>query len=291
MNQRIKGSFFVFLSALLFGSYGIWAVLLGSDFGVFFQGWVRAFLVLLILIPLAYFTKAWIPLSKSDLKLYAWCCGFGIFTQAPLYYAFQNSGVGIASLIFFAAFLVTSYVVGALMLNENIDRTKQIALFLALIGLVFTFWNSLGVFSFLALALAIVNGIASGGEVSTTKLIPQKFSALQTSIMVWGSIFITHLPVSLLIGEAQLTPTLSLSWLAMIGFAFAGVLAFWLVIEGFKYVEASVGGLIGLLEIVFAIVFGVLVFSENLYLSTIFGAIIIIFAASLPHFSDIFKKR
>ena len=232
----MKGSLFVFLSALLFGSYGIWAVLLGSEFGVFFQGWVRAFLVLLVLIPFAYFTKAWIPLSKSDLKLYAWCCGFGVFTQAPLYYAFQNSGVGIASLIFFAAFLLTSYIVGALMLNEHINRTKQIALFLALIGLVLTFWNSLGIFSFLALALAIINGIASGGEVSTTKLIPQKFSALQTSIMVWGSIFVTHLPISVLIGETQLAPALSLPWLATIGFALAGVMAFWLVIEGFKYV-------------------------------------------------------
>ena len=98
--QNLKGQLFVLLSAVLFGSYGIWAVLLGSDFGVFFQGYVRSFLVLLILVSIMVLTNSWKPLTKSDMKAYAWCCGFGIFTQAPLYYAFQHAGVGIVSLVF-----------------------------------------------------------------------------------------------------------------------------------------------------------------------------------------------
>ncbi|MBI4138025.1 MAG: DMT family transporter [Candidatus Wildermuthbacteria bacterium] len=291
MLQKRKGSFFVLFSALLFGSYGIWAVLLGSDFGVFYQGWIRAFLVLLILVPVVYLTKAWKPLTKADLKLYAWCCGFGIFTQAPLYYAFQHSGVGIASLIFFATFLITSYIVGALMLQERTTFIKILSLILALAGLAFTFVNSLGVFSLFALALAVVNGVASGGEVSTTKLVQNNFSALQTSVMVWAAIFITHLPISLLAGETQLIPALTVPWLAMLGFTIAGVLAFWLVTEGFKYVDASIGGLIGLLEVVFAIIFGALVFSEHIYFSTALGAVIIVIAAAMPHIVDMLSKK
>lgn len=291
MSSKLKGSLFVLVSSLLFGSYGIWAVLLGSDFGVFFQGWVRAFLVLLVLISVAYFTREWKPLTKADLRLYAWPCGFGIFSQAPIYYAFQHSGVGIASLIFFAASLIAAYVIGYLMLREEFTAVKVLSFILALFGLALTFYHSLGTFSFLALTLAGVNGFSSGAEVSTTKLVPPQFSAIQTSIMVWGAIFITHLPVSLLLGETQVVPQFNIHWLAMLGFTFAGVLAFWLVVEGYKYVEASIGGLIGLLEIVFAILFGTLVFSEQLHLVTILGASIIILAAAMPHTVDILKSK
>lgn len=288
-KHSLKGSVFVFLSALLFGSYGIWAVLLGSDFGVFFQGYVRSFLVLIILIPIVLIKKSWKPLTKDDWVKYTWCCAFGVFTQAPLYYAFQHAGVGISSLIFFSALLITSYAVGFILLNESFTRTKVISFILAVIGLAFTFFRSLEAFSLLALLLAAVNGVASGGEVATTKLVPEKFSALQTTIMIWGAIFITHLLASLLLGEHQVMPAFNIQWLAMLGFTLAGVLAFWLVIEGFKYVDASIGGLIGLLEVVFAIIFGILVFHEQLTASILVGAILIIGAAMMPHFQKTVK--
>ena len=282
-NQSLKGSLFVFLSALLFGSYGIWAVLLGSDFGPFFQGYVRALLVLLVLVPIVLLQKSWLPLSRDDWKRYSWCMGFGVFTQAPLYYAFQNAGVGISSLIFFSMLLITSYIVGFSLLKETPTRVKIVSLVLAFLGLAFTFFNSLETFSVIALILAAINGIASGGDVATTKLIPEKFGALQTSIMVWGAIFVTHLPFSLLLGENQIIPALNIHWLAMLGFTVAGVLGFWLVIEGFKRVDASIGGLIGLLEIVFAIIFGALVFGETITSPIIIGSILIIGAAVLPY--------
>lgn len=280
---KIKGPLFIFISSILFGSYGIWAVLLGTDFGVFYQGYVRALLVLAVLVPAVIITKSWQPVIWADAKKYAWCCIFGIFTQAPLYYAFQNAGVGISSLIFFAMLLITSYVVGFVLIGEQLNRVKVISLVLAIIGLVLTFWSQLHVFSLLALVLAAVNGIASGGEVATTKLIPEKFSTLQTSILIWAVIAITHIPASLIAGEYQIIPALNGQWLAMLGFALAGVLAFWLVVEGFKYVDASIGGLIGLLEIVFAILFGILVFNEAITWSIIVGALLIIGAAVLPH--------
>ncbi len=282
-RNSLKGSLFVFLSALLFGSYGIWAVLLSSDFGVFFQGYVRSLLVLIVLVPIIIIKKSWIPLTKHDWIKYAWCCGFGIFTQAPLYYAFQNAGVGISSLMFFSALLITSYAVGFVLIKEASTRTKLISLVLAIIGLSFTFFKSLEFFSLAALLLAALNGVASGGEVATTKLVPEKFSALQTSVMVWGAIFISHLIASFVAGEQQIVPALNIHWLAMLGFTVAGIMAFWLVIEGFKYVDATVGGLIGLLEVVAAIIFGAIVFHEQITPPIIIGSILIIGAAALPH--------
>lgn len=289
--KNLYGSILVLISSILFGSYGIWSVLLGSDFGVFFQGYIRSGIVLLFLIPICYFTNSWTKMEKPDWKYFYWCCGFAIFTQAPLYYAFQHSGVGISSLIFFAVSLITAYIVGKLLLSEKIDTIKIISLLLAFTGLVFIFYSSLGVFSVFALLMAGLNGIASGGEVSTTKLVPSKFSAVQTSIIVWGSIFITHLPMSFLVGEQQILPQLNIHWLAMFCFAMAGLLAFYLTVEGYKYIEASVGGLVGLLEIVFAIIFGWLAFGEHITYSIIFGSAIILFSAVLPNIKDLIYKK
>lgn len=289
--SKIKGPFLIFLSAVLFGSYGLWAVLVGSDFGPFFQGYVRAFFILLILVPLAFFTKAWKPFTLSDGRKYFWTMFFGIFTQAPLYYAFQNAGIGISSLIFFSLLLITSYIIGFTFLNEKVTKIKIISLVIAIGGLVLTFGSSVAHVSVVALLLAALNGVASGGELATTKLIPEKFSTLQTSIMIWATILITHLPLSFLFHERQIPFSFNTHWIAMIGFTLAGVVAFWLVVEGYKYVDASIGGLIGLLEIVFSIMLGIIVFHESLTLAVFIGLTLIIIASILPHYYELKLTR
>lgn len=286
LNQ-LKGTVLVFISSILFGSYGIWAVLIGKSFGIFFQGYVRSILVLIILIPICVYLKSWRKIEKKDYKLFLWFSLFVVFTQAPLYYAFQNSGVGIASLVFFATYLITQYIFGSVILKEKIGKIKSISLILAIVGLFFIFNTSLGIFSLLALFMASLNGIASGFEVAYTKLLT-KYNPIQTSIIAWSAIAMTHFPISILIGEKQIAPTFSSQYLSMVCFAAAGALAFFLVVYGYKYVEASIGGLIGLFEIIFAIIFGAIIFGEKITPSIIIGSIIILTSASLPY---IFKKK
>jgi drug/metabolite transporter (DMT)-like permease len=50
-------------------------------------------------------------------------------------------------------------------------------------------------------------------------------------------------------------------------------------------VESGTGGLLGLLEIVFSILFGILLFEERLTWRVTVGGILIIIAAALPHLS------
>ena len=74
-------------------------------------------------------------------------------------------------------------------------------------------------------------------------------------------------------------------WLWQLGYTVASMLAFWLIIEGLKYVEAGIGGLLGLLEIIFSIVFGIFLFGEELSSKVIIGGCLILVAAALPHLS------
>ena len=281
--KQLKGSLLIFLSSILFGSFGIWSVLTGRDFGVFFQGYVRAIIVLLFLIPMCIYSKSWVKIEKRDYKSFAVFSIFVVFTQAPLYYAFQHSGVGIASLVFFATYLITQYIFGGLFLDEKIGKVKVISFILAITGLLFVFNTSIGIFSLFALVMASINGIASGSEIASTKLIRKEFGVIQTSIIGWLAIVITHLPMSLLFGEKQIIPTISIHWIAMLCFAISGMLAFMFVVYGYKTIEASIGGLIGLLEIVFAILFGAIVFGEKITTSIVFGSLIILCSAMLPY--------
>jgi len=66
---------------------------------------------------------------------------------------------------------------------------------------------------------------------------------------------------------------------------------FWLIIAGLKHLEASTGGLLGLLEIVFSILFGIVIFGESLTGRLIVGGALIIIAAALPHLKEVYDKR
>ena len=64
---------------------------------------------------------------------------------------------------------------------------------------------------------------------------------------------------------------------------------FYLLVKGLESVEASISGLIGLLEIVFSIMFGIIIFNEGLTIQVITAASLIITASALPHIYERFK--
>ena len=72
-------------------------------------------------------------------------------------------------------------------------------------------------------------------------------------------------------------------WGAQLGYATAMLLANWSVIEGFKHIEASVGSLVGLAEILFGISFGIILFGETLSTGTLIGGSLIIVSVILPN--------
>jgi drug/metabolite transporter (DMT)-like permease len=138
--------------------------------------------------------------------------------------------------------------------------------------------------------MAVLNGIASGGEVAFSKKLSDKYSPLYLTTLSWLIIAATSLPLSLALGESQVPPALTLPWLFLICYAISSLLAFWTVILGVRYLEASIGGLIGLLEIVFSIAFGVLFFGESISGRIAIGGALIIFAAALPNLADLLSR-
>jgi drug/metabolite transporter (DMT)-like permease len=289
MEQK-KGIAMIIIAALMFGSYGIWSRLMGDSFGTFFQGWTRAFIISIILLPILLWNKQIVPIARKD---WGWMAVFLIFTsctQAPLYYSFNHMDVGSATLLFFVSMLLTMYLFGIFFLGEKITLIKAISFVLAGIGMSIVFSFSLIVFTVLAVGAALLNGIASGGEIASSKKLTGDYSPLYVAWLSWVIIFITNTPISLLLGEVQHVPTLNAAWLYQMGFVIVSIFGFWLMIKGVQYTEASIGGLIGLLEIVFSIALGVIIFNEQLTFQVVLGATFIILAAALPHMYGLIKK-
>lgn len=275
----------------MFGSYGVWSRLIGSSLGPLFQGWTRGLVLSVILIPLLAYRKEIIPIEKKDWK---WLIVFLVFTsatQAPIFYAFNHMDIGSASLLFFVTMLLTMYVVGLVFLKEKLTSAKLASLMLASIGLYSIFSFSIQKFTLLAASMAVLNGIASGGEVAFSKKLSGDYSPLYLSLISWLIIIPTNGLLSVVIGEKQVLPTFTLFWFWQLCYILVSFFAFWFVMYGLKYVEASIGGLIGLMEVVFSILFGIVIFGENLTTKIIIGAFLILGAASFPHISILLKKQ
>ncbi len=289
-SRKTRGLFFIFISAIMFGSYGIWSRLIGVGEGIFYPSWTRGLLIALALLPILLYKKQIVPIKRSDWKWMSVYLLATSLTQAPLFYAFNHMNIGTATLLFFVTMLLTMYAVGVFFLGEKLTKIKTISFALAFLGLYITFSFSILVFSIFAALMAILNGMASGTEVASSKKLTHNYSSLYVVWLSWILIAISNFIISIAIGERQFSPALNMFSLYQVGYAVAGILGFWLVIEGVKHVEASIGGLLGLLEVVFGILFGMLFFHEILTAKIFIGAVCIIFAAALPHVFELYKN-
>lgn len=291
MKPSTKGVLFLFASTVMFGSYGVWSVLMGDSFGIFYQGWTRTLLIAIVLFPVVYFRKEIIRIEKRDWK---WMSVFLIatsLTQAPIYYAFNHMDIGSATLLFFVGMIIAMYIFGFVFLNEKATKVKIVSFLIACIGLCVTFSFSIIAFSLLAAAMALINGVATGVELASSKKLTGSYSPLYVTWLSWLVIAVTNGIASVALGETQLLPAFSIEWLYLVIFAVVSLLGFWFAIEGYKNSEASVGGLLTLLEVIFAIIFGIIIFSQPLTLRVALGAGLILFAAALPHLASLRAKN
>ena len=149
----MHGYLIILASAVLFGTYGVWSKLMGDTFPPFYQAWVRSLLILLIMLPFMLKTKNFQRIKRQDWPALGIFTGFCIFTQVPLYYAFNHAPIGTVQLIFYSMFVVTAYLVGRFYLGEIITKSKLLSMVLSLVGLAFVFGAAVIAFAPLGLGL------------------------------------------------------------------------------------------------------------------------------------------
>ncbi len=284
---NLKGSLFITIAALMYGFYGVFFRLL-EGYDVFYSTYVRSFVIVAILLIMGLYQKSFKKIDKEDFKGYAIVLLFTVFTVAPVTYAYRYLELGTASFLFYASLTISSYIFGGLFFAEKFDSIKIISLVLSLVGMIFVFAVKIPQGLLFPVLMCILNGLASSGEIVFSKYISAKYSGIQITLLVFLAIAVTHLVISLLLGENQNLNLLTVDLFLLLLFSICAIIGMVAVIAGFKLLEPSIGAIIGLSEIVFTFILGVLFFNDKIGAQILIGGLIIVIAAALPNIYDLY---
>jgi len=263
---------------------------MGDFFGGYTASALRSVLVLLILVPIAFAYRALEPIRlKENWRYISGMILASLFTWGPLYYAILHAGVGISLAITYASIIMSTFFFGWLFAKERftIDKALSAALGVAGLGLIFS--PSTASLGWIALLAALVSGLSVGANTVFSKQI--HYNATQSTIVLWVTSVIANIPMAFAFREAQPEIGWHIQLLYLVFFAIASVVASWSLIKGVKLIDAGAAGVLGLLEIVFGVLFGVAFFHERPSALVILGVAVILIAAAIPYIKDYDAKR
>ncbi len=289
-SNTIKGTSLILISALMYGLYGLFAKYL-EHYDILFQTYVRCLFVGGILAVYGLYTHKLKRIQRADWYWFCVIFAFTSFSIAPIMYSFRFLTLGTSSFIFYASLTIFSYVFGFLFFKEKMSIVKIASLFFAIIGMFLVFSLNITYQLLFPALMAVLNGLASSGEVVFSKKISEKYSSVQITMLVFFIIAASHFLLSLYLGERQDLALVTTSLPTLLMFVFAAIIGMVAVVEGYKYVEPSIGSLIGLMEIVFSAVIGIIVFHESMTFTSALGGVCIIFAAGIPSLSKILREK
>ncbi|MDB5163879.1 MAG: hypothetical protein JWS12_497 [Candidatus Saccharibacteria bacterium] len=258
---------------------------MGNFFGGYMASALRSVLVLIILVPITFLVRKFEPLRLRNNWHYILGMIFAsLFIWGPLYYAILHAGVGLALTVAYASIVIGTFFFGWLLANERLTKDKWISACLGLIGLGLIFSPSTSHVAWLALGAAALSGVGSAANTVITKKIP--YNASQTTVVMWVASVIGNAIMVVVLREAIPQIGFHKQWLYLVVFAIASAIATWTLIKGIKLIEAGAAGILGLLEIVFGVGFGMIFFHERPAAIALVGALLIIAASSIPYIKD-----
>jgi S-adenosylmethionine uptake transporter len=294
-QQRVKssatlGASYVVLSSIFYASYGIWTKLMGNFFGGYTASALRSALVLLILGSLAIKYRQLEKINWKD----NWRYLVGLILTAvliwgPLYFAILNAGVGISLALNYASIVIGMFLFGRLLAGERFTKDKWLSAALGLTGVWLVFLPSVSKFGWIALGAALLSGFSSSAHYVIAKKIP--YNATQSTLSMWAASLIANTVMALILTERIPALGIHPQWGYLIIFSFASVASTWLFVRGVKIIDAGAAGVLGLLEIVFGVLFGAVFFGERPGVVVLLGVAIIVSAAAIPYLKDYNAKR
>ncbi|MCA9385257.1 DMT family transporter [Candidatus Dojkabacteria bacterium] len=271
------------LAAAIFSTFGIFARYLSVYFDpfsalIFRFGWV----VLILFAILAY--RKWIDIKKPPIRD-AWIFLLNGLTGAVagvlVFIAANELTIGTTFFLFYATSTIISYILAPILFKEQLSSIKFAALCIGLLGVVLIFDISLESRQFIHILAGIGAGAGFGIYSITIKLLGNRYSQNQINFSHY-SIALLLLLLSVPFVNLDFSITIISTLLTFANGVLFVVVGF-LVIEGFKRIEAQKGSLLLLLDPVLGTIWGLLLFQEQPTPQFIAGAVLILLAMALPN--------
>ena len=290
MNKKPVGSLFLLASTIIYGLFGIFSKQI-AVFGSFSQGWIRYSITLFVVLIMLITRKLkWKKIERKDVRWFLTWVLPASFQPILTFIAFTHLPVGVTYFLIYSTMITGGIVSGKIFFSEKLNLGKVASVILILVGLVFIYRSDLTLITNVYVFIALASGLIVGFWNTLTKKVSGNYPELQMIFLDGLSTLTVSLLGFLFTKEALPSLSNTVPWIWIVGFALSGILASFLLIRGFKYVEAQIGSLILPMELVFASIFGFLFFQEVLQLNVYFGGFLIFIAAIIPVFNLSGKK-
>lgn len=284
-KTRVLGGLYLLSAAFLYSLYGLFSRNI-ADFSPFAQNFIRSSMVFFILFLFFFFNKKkWINIQKKDTKWFLLWVIPSSFQMVLSFVAFNHLAIGTTYYIIYSTMILGSFLSGKLFFSERLTRPKIISLVLVLSGLTFIYGFDVRLTTNIYVFFALLSGLIVGFWNTLTKKLSGNYSEFQmlfvdsfaTSIVSFGGFkyFAETLP--------SFKNLRVWCWITI--FALATISTTFLLIRGFKKLEAQIGSLILPMEVVFASLVGYLFLGEVLSVWTYLGGGLIFISSLYPHLS------
>jgi len=271
------------VATFLYGFFGILTRMLGFSLPVFFAAWTRGLVSCVILaIPLFGF-GLWRQVQSRDWQWFVVRSVGGFFGFFGSFISFYYIPIGTAYFIFYCGVTVSGYILGRILFGERVTKLRLWSLVLALFGLSLIYAQSLSGGNMLYMSAAFVSGLGTGLWNVSSKKISGSYSDIQLNFidfLLQGFVFVFAL--SLLFHEQWVMPKLDTAWIANLLFVVMFLSTGQLVVYGFKRLDAQIGSLIMLMEVLFGAFLAYLFYKETPTPYALAGGLLILTAIILP---------
>jgi S-adenosylmethionine uptake transporter len=292
MNKSLKGSVAILVTTMIYGSYGVFNRLIGNTFGVFSQNWVRNLIAIFLITIILVFNKQRLKIiNKNDrLWVFVWMLT-GAFVMLLLFQAFNHLAIATVYFLFYSTMIFSGVLCGKVFFREKINLIKIISIVLAFSGLfiIYAFYLKSG--GLIYILMSLTAGLILGFWNSISKKFSDKYSNLQIVLLDAVASTVVALFGTVLLKEGLPIVSFNSGWLWITIYAAFQISSVGLLVYGFKNLEAQIASVVMPVEVIFASIFGYLVFKEALPVSTAIGGALIASAAFLPNVELFLKGR
>jgi len=281
INKKITGSVLLLCSAALYGLVGVFSRYI-REFAPFSQSWVKSSFLLLIVF-LFFISKkvTWKKIRREDLKWFALWILPASFQPVLTFLAFNHLAIGTTYFLTYSTMILGGILSGKIFFSEKLNLNKILSLLLLFIGLFLIYKSDITFARNIYVFFALLAGLLLGFWNTLTKKVSGNYPEFQMIVLDNATALLLCFGVSMFIGEKLPVLEDVVPWIWIVLFAASLTAAAFLLIRGFKFVEAQVGTLILPMEVVFGSFFGFLFFGEVLKINVYLGGFIILMAAIL----------
>lgn len=282
-KSSIVGGAYLLSAAFLYALYGLFSRNI-SIFGAFSQNFVRGGIVFLVLLLYFLFNREkWVKFKKSDIRWFLIWVVPSSFQMVLIFLAFNHLPIGTSYYIIYSTMILGGFLSGKIFFSEKLSKSKLTSLFLVLVGLFLICGADLKLVTNVYVVMALLSGLIVGFWNTLTKKLSGNYSEFQMLLVDSFATFAVSFAGAKINAEILPEITLVTPWIWIVVFAFATIITTFLLIRGFKNLEAQVGSLILPMEVVFATFIGYLFLGEVLSVWTYLGGALIFVSAISPY--------